>query len=429
MGIGATIASIATRLRRLVKRDTDAEDPDFRSEESRLPRRKRPLHIVVLSLLGLLALYAVLLSYAAWGQEAPRSSGGVVTMLLACAAIGGLLGFIFAIPKRVEVAIIKPTEEPAAGNEPQMKSGVADSSYRPNTSLEEISDWLTKIIVGLGLVEARAIGSFVETQGAAMAPIIFGTGASPILGSAALVAASTIAFLASFLYFRLYLAEEFTRSDQDTARLAQSGFDNARGKGRIQLVGPRRALRAIAQSAVVPLGSPPPPAPPAPPPSGRRGPPPAPAAPPPPASFTPAPASAVDSLQTAIEAKLAQMRDHPLDPSDPAKGAFGGVASVATPGTRSLTAIVEANPGDTNWFKISLILASGEPKLTGEVAFFYHPTFQVPYERIRVSDGQAKVRLYAYGAFTVGALADDGATELELDLASLESAPRAFREA
>ena len=66
--------------------------------------------------------------------------------------------------------------------------------------------------------------------------------------------------------------------------------------------------------------------------------------------------------------------------------------------------------------------------LTGEVAFFYHPTFQVPYERIRVSDGVARVRLYAYGAFTVGALAEDG-TELELDLASLESAPRAFRDA
>ena len=42
--------------------------------------------------------------------------------------------------------------------------------------------------------------------------------------------------------------------------------------------------------------------------------------------------------------------------------------------------------------------------------------------------GVAKVEVMAFGAFTVGAAADDGATFLELDLAQNASFPKTFLE-
>ena len=38
-------------------------------------------------------------------------------------------------------------------------------SYLPNTNLETISDWLTKVIVGVGLVEIREVIAWVSEVG------------------------------------------------------------------------------------------------------------------------------------------------------------------------------------------------------------------------------------------------------------------------
>jgi hypothetical protein len=343
------------------------------------------------------------------------STLGVLSVALACVAVGALLGFIFAIPKRTEVALINSgAEQGNSGEAPTTtaRASISGTAYRPNTSLEEISDWLTKIIVGLGLVQAQAIGRFVQDQGAAVAPTLYGPGAAPILGSATLVAISVLTFLTSFLYFRLYLAEEFTRSDNDARRAqneARDDYRKAREEGRTQGSRPREALSAIVSSPAVTLSS-----------QDTQD----------DAASPPVRDTRSDevptTLQAVVERKLAEMRESPPHPDDPAKGVFGGKASVQSPGTRDLTATVRPVRGDSHNFKIDLVLTSGDPKLRGEVVFFYHPTFEVSHERVRVAGGEARIRLYAYGAFTVGVLADDGRTELELDLSELPDAPADF---
>jgi hypothetical protein len=75
--------------------------------------------------------------------------------------VGGLLGFLFGVPYTRE------GEQPAGtkdGQGGQQKSGsdALPTSYRPNTSLEQISDWLTKILVGVGLVQINDSG---QTKG------------------------------------------------------------------------------------------------------------------------------------------------------------------------------------------------------------------------------------------------------------------------
>ena len=80
----------------------------------------------------------------AWGDWSTLA----VAALVAGGAFlaGGLLGFLFGIPRSLAV-----------------QEGVADQGgYQPNTNLEQISDWLTKILVGVGLVQFTTFAGHVS---------------------------------------------------------------------------------------------------------------------------------------------------------------------------------------------------------------------------------------------------------------------------
>lgn len=115
-------------------------------------------------------------------------------------------------------------------------------------------------------------------------------------------------------------------------------------------------------------------------------------------------------------------------PGDPWKGVFGDKSAV---NNRLITAEVSTVPGSKDLFSIGLKISSTRPKddpLTGFVQFFLHNTFKNDRPIIKVGpNGSAELKLTAWGAFTVGALCDDGKTRLELDLATLEDAPSDFR--
>jgi pYEATS domain-containing protein involved in immunity len=85
-------------------------------------------------------------------------------------------------------------------------------------------------------------------------------------------------------------------------------------------------------------------------------------------------------------------------------------------------------PKSENWFAVELRVRSVERSaLTGLVEFHLHDSFDPDVEKVLARDGEASLLVHAYGAFTVGALLEDGTT-LELDLASLSDAPKTFRE-
>lgn len=113
----------------------------------------------------------------------------------------------------------------------------------------------------------------------------------------------------------------------------------------------------------------------------------------------------------------------PVDPDDPQKGRWGGQSRRF--GRELRASGRELSPG---WFEIELVVATlNDPPLTGSVQFHLHPTFAKPTVAVEVKDGQATLRLMTYGAFTVGAVADDGRTALELDLSGVEHLPAEFR--
>lgn len=113
-----------------------------------------------------------------------------------------------------------------------------------------------------------------------------------------------------------------------------------------------------------------------------------------------------------------------VDSEDPQKGLWGGRS---LRNGRALRAEIKALSSD--WFEITLEVShESGPPLKGGVEFHLHPTFESAVRRIDVKKGKARLVLSAWGAFTVGAIADDGKTRLELDLSKLSKAPRIFRQ-
>lgn len=65
------------------------------------------------------------------------------TFLLFSSVVGGFFGFVFGMPRN--------------HGEMRVKESKKEKEYYENTNLQEISDWMTKIIVGVGLTQFRSI--------------------------------------------------------------------------------------------------------------------------------------------------------------------------------------------------------------------------------------------------------------------------------
>ena len=114
----------------------------------------------------------------------------------------------------------------------------------------------------------------------------------------------------------------------------------------------------------------------------------------------------------------------PVSPDDPQHGQWG---RRETNNGRRLSAAVE--PVTDDWFSVTLSVESSSEStpLEGTVTFHLHPTFPRDVVPVVVENGRAVLKLSAWGAFTVGAVADNGRTLLELDLSQDTRFPEVFR--
>jgi hypothetical protein len=142
---------------------------------------------------------------------------------------GGLLGFLFGVPftrdaspSGTEGQNRAPSSTPVGAA--QRDRGADDSAlsarYRANTSLEQVSDWLTKIIVGVGLVQFRTIIAKLGELSAYLAKGMGGGEQAEALAATALVYFAVCGFVFGFLWARLYLPRWFSDAD-DVRRLRE----------------------------------------------------------------------------------------------------------------------------------------------------------------------------------------------------------------
>ncbi|MFZ0799420.1 MAG: hypothetical protein WCA13_11635 [Terriglobales bacterium] len=146
----------------------------------------------------------ILLGLLAVGIDCGKLAARGLILAAACLAAGFLAGFLFAIPKVLQGDRDQP---------PTPASGSADYRQRVNTNLEEISDWLTKIIVGLGLYELKRVPAWVGGLARAFASSFQQPDQEQGVFSAAIVFFLVCGFLLGYLVTRLYLQGALGRAD------------------------------------------------------------------------------------------------------------------------------------------------------------------------------------------------------------------------
>jgi len=160
-------------------------------------------------LYGLVTILVVLLLALVAFGAAPGATGlaAIGTGLAVSGgalALGALLGLLFGIP-RSQGGTTDASEGAAAGAQ----------RYKPNTNLEEISDWLTKIIVGVSLTQLGEIQARAFDVIGAVAKGFGGSDAAQAFSAGLLTTALVSGFLASYLVTRLYLRRALDEADRD----------------------------------------------------------------------------------------------------------------------------------------------------------------------------------------------------------------------
>src|SRR5690554_663770 len=91
----------------------------------------------------ILGVVACIVSVSLSGLQG-EFAGLLILISLATLLVGGALGFLFGIPKLNKA--YNPRDDYSRS-----------TRYHPNTNLEDVSDWLTKIIIGVGLTQLTRI--------------------------------------------------------------------------------------------------------------------------------------------------------------------------------------------------------------------------------------------------------------------------------
>jgi hypothetical protein len=120
-------------------------------------------------------------------------------ILTSAGSVGAVLGFIFGIPRALQA--------------PNLQVDAKYTHYVVNTNLEQISDWLTKILVGVSLVQIANIRPALAALGRTLAPMLgsptntngISTEARGAIGVGMSLTAALIAFLYCYLWTRVTL--------------------------------------------------------------------------------------------------------------------------------------------------------------------------------------------------------------------------------
>lgn len=311
----------------------------------------------------------------------------IIATAFAAGMGGAAFGFLFGIPRSVAAG----TQTPA---DPALQVGTGPASYAQNTNLEQISDWLTKIVVGVGLVEAEDIAvGFGQLSGSAAAA--WGLANGSATAGAIMLVGAVIGFLRCYVWTRTEFISELERADDQRARDRVIKAEN-KANNMMKFIGggPAKTVESAVPASDDPFF---------PAPQGR--------------SFLKRVADIAGKTTTAAAG---------LWDSDDNKQQFGGV-DIAN--GKRLEAVVEPLGDDGQLCGVTLRVRAlpGEAAIEGAVVFHLHPSFSQPMVRVQGLDGVAETRIIAAGAFTVGAVVESDGTRLELDLSELPNIPDKFK--
>lgn len=146
--------------------------------------------------------------------------GLLLIIVLTSLLVGVFFGFLFGIPKLNKQ--FNPTTDYAKKNK-----------YKPNTNLEEISDWLTKIIVGVSLTQAIKIPNYLESLAhsiLAYNKCLFICNYAQAIIIALIILFTILGFLIGYFYTRIYLPNLFSimegyEQQNKVIQIIKEGYD------------------------------------------------------------------------------------------------------------------------------------------------------------------------------------------------------------
>jgi len=329
--------------------------------------------IVLLSLINLGNVNLAVVLYAI---------GNAMLIAGAFYGAGGLTGFLFGIPKIIQSNHVNATPENSR-----------ESDVIHNDNLVQISDWLTKIIVGVGLTQIYTIPKSLYHIGEKLGTSILGYDPGNSLGTNVSVAIilyfSILGFMMVYIWTRIY----FYHILQQAKINFKSMYDETVEK-LDNVISEKKVIEEEKQHSKTELD---------------------------------AIIKTFPDITQTIKAEQIRIKEDDKEENDPNKGKFGGLPENFG---RKINAIVRETSYDKDLFVVDLEVVSTSPErpLAGTVIFHLHPSFPNDIEEVEVIDGKAECKLISYGAFTVGVEADEGNTKLELDLALLPDVPKLFKE-
>ncbi|MBS1520696.1 MAG: hypothetical protein JST50_06860 [Bacteroidetes bacterium] len=301
---------------------------------------------------------------------------------------GCAMGFLFAIPKSVQG---KPV--PVANAQASDKN----DDYNDNTSLEEISDWLTKIIVGLSLTQFNQILDRIDQAAIKISEALKHPGNDLYVFSYGLIVFYFIAGLTiGYMWTRIDFRKILTKSKKDLETIKKLQKENSSLKERkeefIDLINnPKQDLTFSDLKQTDELDDP--------------------------------------NLQDEIATIVRQTQTK--HPDDLHKEKWGGKSYS---NMRQLT--VEVSPTlISDLFKVRITVSCVDDKtFRGPVAILLHDTFKPMIRILNASKKQTVfLEILSYEAFTVAALSDieqkDSTIDyinLELDINDLPNLPKSF---
>lgn len=328
----------------------------------------------ILLTLSAIVLVCIFIGYG-WRLQ---SAVAFLTISGAYLLAGIVLGFLFGMPRSAKFRY-----------QPGISSNGQDDSpmYTDNTNLEDVSDWLTKIIVGLSLVNFEKILKYTDSSAIGIAISLSGranSGAAYSLSYALIFLFLLSGFIASYLWSFAILRSILIRRKQQDKKVVETTLNNVAGLLSKEAV--ERQENAY---------------------TGRQ--------------LTEAMVKGYD-VDGNFKAKVSQaLKEHPVKNEymdDLQRGRWGGKK---VDGHKRISAEVTESRLYPLFFDVVLQVSSTDPAnpYRGMVAFFVHDSFGFPEDTIYAKAGEngiASIPLVAYEAFTVGALCEEDGTLLEINL-------------
>ncbi|MDD4158481.1 MAG: hypothetical protein PHH64_03630 [Proteiniphilum sp.] len=180
--------------------------------EANAPSGKLKQTVYLLPLFVLVAGFLACFSCAALSSAYWDLLALLLIISLASLLVGAVLGFLFGIPRLNKK--YDPREEYDR-----------NTKYRPNTNLEEISDWLTKIIIGVTLTQLTKIPVYLQDMADRLLTDRACMSMNCDLAKPSLIALLiyfTIAgFITGYIYTRLHLPNLLSLMEENRIKAAE----------------------------------------------------------------------------------------------------------------------------------------------------------------------------------------------------------------